>query len=70
MDVIFEIYVTSTGLEPITPNFVNEYSTNHLAKLAKWLSVRLRTNCFWVRVRLQSFKLFILSFVLFLFFLV
>ena len=27
---------------------------NHLASLAKWLSVRLRTKWFWVRVQLQS----------------
>ena len=26
---------------------------NHLASLAKWLSVRLRTKWFWVRVQLQ-----------------
>ena len=30
---------------------------NHLANLAKWLSVRLRTKWFWVRVQLQSLKL-------------
>ena len=33
---------------------------NHLAKLAslaKWLSVRLRTKCLWVRVPLQSLNL-------------
>ena len=29
-------------------------SLNHLASLAKWLSVRLRTKWFWVRVQLQS----------------
>ena len=27
---------------------------DHLASLAKWLSVRLRTKWFWVRVQLQS----------------
>ena len=27
---------------------------NHLASLAKWLSDRLRTKWFWVRVQLQS----------------
>ena len=27
-----------------------------LARLAKWLSVRLRTKCFWVRVHLQSLQ--------------
>ena len=30
---------------------------NHLISLAKWLSVRLRTKWFWVRVQLQSLKL-------------
>ena len=30
---------------------------NHLAGLAKWLSVRLWTKWFWVRVQLQSLKL-------------
>ena len=30
---------------------------NHLASLAKWLSVRLRTKWFWVRVQLQSLHL-------------
>ena len=29
---------------------------NHLASLAKWLSVRLRTKWLWVRVQLQSLK--------------
>ena len=29
-------------------------SLNHFASLAKWLSVRLRTKWFWVRVQLQS----------------
>ena len=29
---------------------------NHLASLAKWLSVRLRTRWLWVRVQLQSLK--------------
>ena len=33
--------VTATGLEP---------------SLAKWLSVRLRTKWFWVRVQLQSLQ--------------
>ena len=28
-----------------------------MVHLAKWLSVRLRTKWFWVRVQLQSFKL-------------
>ena len=30
---------------------------NHLTSLAKWLSVRLRTKCLWVRVPLQSLNL-------------
>ena len=29
---------------------------NHLVSLAKWLSVRLRTKWFWLRVQLQSHK--------------
>ena len=41
---------TATGLEPRTTEFLNEHSTS----LAKWLSVRLRTQWFWVRVQLQS----------------
>ena len=28
-----------------------------LASLAKWLSVRLRTKWFWVRVQLQSLQI-------------
>ena len=30
---------------------------NYLASLAKWLSVRLRIKCLWVRVQLQLLKL-------------
>ena len=30
---------------------------NHLLSLAKWLSVRLRTERLWLRVKLQSLKL-------------
>ena len=44
---------TATGLKPRTTEFLNEHSTS----LAKWLSVRLRTQCFWVRVQLQSLHL-------------
>ena len=33
---------------------------NHLAKLARWLSVRLQTNWLWVWLQLQSLKLQIL----------
>ena len=38
------------------------YCREHKAKasLAKWLSVRLQTKWFWVRVQLQSLKLHIL----------
>ena len=32
---------------------------NHLASLAKWLGVRLRTKWLWVRVPLQSFMTFL-----------
>ena len=38
---------------------VRKQTLNHLAKLAslaKWLSVRLRTNWLWIRVWLQSLK--------------
>ena len=38
-------------------HLVLKRTLNHLAKLAKWLSVRLRTKWFWVRVQLQSFHL-------------
>ena len=40
-----EVWVTATGLEPTT------------TYLAKWLSVRLWTKWFWVRVQLQPLKL-------------
>ena len=35
----------------------SQHSFNHLASLAKWLSVRLRIKRLWVRVPLQSLKL-------------
>ena len=35
-------------------HLVRNRALNHLAKLTKWLSVRFRTNWFWVRVQLQS----------------
>ena len=35
-------------------HLVRKRTLNHLADLAKWLSVPLRTNCLWVRVQLQS----------------
>ena len=35
-------------------HLVRKRTLNHLAKLAKCLSVRLRTKWFWVRVQLQS----------------
>ena len=36
------------------------WDCNHLTNWAKWLSVRLWTKMFWVRVQLQSLKLQIL----------
>ena len=38
-------------------HLVLKRTLNHLASLAKWLSVRLRTKWFWVRVQLQSLHL-------------
>ena len=38
-------------------HLVRNRTLNHLASLAKWLSVRLRTKWFWVQVQLQSLKL-------------
>ena len=38
-------------------HLVLKRTLNHLAKLAKWFSVRLRTKWFWVRVQLQSLHL-------------
>ena len=38
-------------------HLVCKRTLNHLAKLAKWLSVRLRTKWFWVQVQLHSLKL-------------
>ena len=37
---------------------VCKWTLNHLAKLAKWLSVSLRTKWFWVRVQLQELTWF------------
>ena len=38
-----------------TQNHLDRKRTlNHVASLAKWLSVRLRTKWFWLRVQLQS----------------
>ena len=37
-------------------HLVHKRTLNHLAKLAKWLSVRLWTKWLWVRVQLQSIK--------------
>ena len=34
-------------------HLVRKKTHNHLAKLAKWFSVRLQTKWFWVRVQLQ-----------------
>ena len=38
-------------------HLVRKRTLKHLAKLAKWLSVRLRTKWLWVRVPLQSLNL-------------
>ena len=38
-------------------HLAHKRTLNHLASLAKWLSVRLWTNWMWVRVRLKSLKL-------------
>ena len=38
-------------------HLVRKQILNHLAKLAKWLSGRLRTKWFWVPVQLLSLKL-------------
>ena len=35
-------------------HLVRKRTLNHLAKLVKWLSVRLRTNWLWVRISLLS----------------
>ena len=46
-------------------HFVLKRTLNHLAKLvslAKWLSVRLRTKWFWVRVQLQSLYIQVVCF--------
>ena len=37
-------------------HLVRKRTLNHLAKLAKWSNVRLRTKWLWVRVPLQSLK--------------
>ena len=39
---------------------LNHLAKRHLVSLAKWLSVRLQTKWFWVRVQLQLLKLQIL----------
>ena len=38
-------------------HLVLKRTLNHLAKVAKWLSVRLKTKWFWFRVQLQSLNL-------------
>ena len=38
-------------------HLVRKRTLNHLASLAKWLSVRLRTKWLWVRIPLQSLNL-------------
>ena len=35
-------------------NLFRKRTLNHLVSLAKWVSVRLRTKWFWVRLQLQS----------------
>ena len=42
-------------------HLVHKRTLNHLAKLAKWLSVRLWTKWFWVRVQCQSVNAFIVT---------
>ena len=42
-------------------HLVHKRTLNHLAKLAKWLSVRLWTKWFWVRVQYQSVNAFIVT---------
>ena len=41
-------------------HLVRKRTLNHLASLAKWLSVRLQTKWFWVRVQLQSIKCYVI----------
>ena len=38
-------------------HLVLKRTLKHLAKVAKWLSVRLKTKWFWFRVQLQSLNL-------------
>ena len=45
------IWLTETGFEPTSTTF------NHLAKLAKWLSVCVRSEWLWVWIPLLSLKL-------------
>ena len=51
-------YLTSDCSWTRTQNhLVLKQTLNHLAKLANWLSVCLRTKWFWVQVQLQSLNL-------------
>ena len=64
--MLFHIYCQSNLFQlhvfvmPRTRFKVNPHSrvTLYLSILAKWLTVRLRTKWFWVRVQLQSLNLF------------
>ena len=46
-----EVWVTPTRTHSL---LVRKWTLNHLAKLAKWLSVCLQTKWLWVQVLLQS----------------
>ena len=43
----------SNGIQTLN-DLVRKRTLNHLAKLAKWLSVRLQTKWLWVRISLLS----------------
>ena len=42
------------GKKPLSDCNITQNTAQSFASLAKWLSVRLRTNWLWVRVPLQS----------------
>ena len=48
--------VIEARFEPTTPQPCKR-TINHLASLAKWLIVRLRSKWLWVQIPLQSLKL-------------
>ena len=54
---MIKIYLSDCNWSRTRNNLVRKRTLNHLAKLAKWLSVRLATKWLWVRVQLQSLKL-------------